>query len=228
MSQNWGAGIGTVLGGIGGFALGGPAGAMAGAGLGAQVGGGMDANDTNMQLAANANAANAANAKDQMQFQEMMSSTAHQREVADLEKAGINPLLSANGGASTPTGAMATNVAPQVQNPFGGMASTAMNVASGLQGMEAKDAEIGYTKAMTEKAKMDTQVASRGIPEADMKNSIYSTVKPYIQSLWNRMTTTAKDAMSTKRAYDNAVRQQQLWEKAHPSPQPQNPFLPLP
>lgn len=41
-------------------------------------------------------------------FQKEMSSTAHQREVADLEAAGINPMLSAHGsGASTPQGNMA-------------------------------------------------------------------------------------------------------------------------
>lgn len=55
-----------------------------------------------------ANRANRAIASDQMNFQRFMSDTAHQREVEDLRKAGLNPLLSANAGASTPAGASTT------------------------------------------------------------------------------------------------------------------------
>lgn len=53
-----------------------------------------------------------------MRFAKGMSDTAHQREVKDLKKAGLNPVLSATGGhgASTPNMPMV-----QTENPFAGM-----------------------------------------------------------------------------------------------------------
>lgn len=67
------------------------------------------------------NKASAEQASKQMDFQERMSSTAHQREVIDLIAAGLNPMLSAKlGGASSPGGAMAP-----VQNVLGSATATA-------------------------------------------------------------------------------------------------------
>src|SRR5438128_1634015 len=97
---------------------------MTAIGTGSQLAGGymdykgqQEANEANLTSARETNAANAANVDKQIKFQERMSSTAHQREVQDLIKAGINPLNTTGGnGSSTPAGASATAVPAHVDN----------------------------------------------------------------------------------------------------------------
>jgi len=102
-------------------------------------------NEQSAQNVASTNATNAQIARDQMAFQERMSNSAHQREVADLRAAGLNPILSANhGGASTPGGASIAMQNPEVQNLF----SQGVNSAIATRQLQAN----------VDKVKSDTEV----------------------------------------------------------------------
>ena len=75
-------------------------------------------------------------------WQKQMSNTAHFRQMADMRRAGLNPILSAGGsGASTPGGAMAS-LSP-MQNPLNQGIEAAQGLASAkLTGENAKLASL--------------------------------------------------------------------------------------
>lgn len=93
-------------------------------------------------------ALNVREARKNREWQEKMSNTSHQREVADLRAAGLNPSLSVmgGGGASTPSG----NV---------GEFDLGKGVASALAVKQA-EANIELTKATTAREWSEAEVAA--------------------------------------------------------------------
>lgn len=92
-----------------------------------------------------ANAANLASVQQQIAFQRESMQNRHQWEVADLRKAGLNPILSAGGQPPVPSGASTT-----FQNTKAGRGELGLAVASSI-------AQLRLTNALikTEETKQD-------------------------------------------------------------------------
>jgi len=106
------------------------------------------------------NAASAEAAQRQMDFQTEMSNTSYQRQVKDLEAAGINPMLVTKlGGASTPPGAMPSfvNSGLMASQAFSAQQASSASMKQAETQEKLSEPQIKQVEAITQKIKEETK-----------------------------------------------------------------------
>lgn len=135
-------------------------------------------------------------------WQEYMSNTAHQREMEDFQRAGLNPMLAAGyGGESSPSGG---SFSPG--NPLGGMTE---NINTGLLNRQAINKSIKEVDVLDTQGNLNSALSTKAAAETDLTKEQVHQVDQAIKQMQSQTNvnnaTAALQAVNAQNAiYDQA------------------------
>lgn len=131
-----------------------------------------EANETNVMLSRQNMQFQRDEADRQMNFQQHMSNTSHQRAVNDLRAAGLNPILALGSNASSPAGAAGQGAMAQVENEMEGTVSSAMEGARLALAMKKQKAEVNNLEQQNNNLKAQEEYAKSQKRKSDKETKL--------------------------------------------------------
>ena len=116
------------------------------------------------------------NAREQMAFQANQSATGYQRAIADMKKAGLNPMLAAKLGP-----------APAMSGAMGSVPDYGSSITSGMNSganVASSSAQVAKTQAETKRVQLETRIKElKDLPEATVKGMPYKVASFFVQTI---------------------------------------------
>lgn len=199
LSKNTGGLLsGTTIGAGAGFLAGGPTGAA----IGGMLGSGLDSQESQKE----ANKTNLALDRANRIWQERMSNSAYQRSMADMKKAGLNPMLAyQQGGASVPS-TSAAQVSPidrtkgldMALGAFTGINATKVaqqnaqtQLTSAESSIRLQDVQTAKTVADTQNTQAETALKQRELKGKGVKDTLDREGGRIIQNILGKLQNSA-------------------------------------